>query len=166
MYEEGIIFQKDIEKQMKQKEKEQKKQIREFYRLRYETASKSLKETESDKISISKIALELLEELGFNIKQSGTIYLADIIEELYHERKIYDKDNSYFDLNDRKNNHYVFVKEYYECGLKTLSERIDESISTSYVSDMPINNILYGVTNDIIDQYNRNGEVKKYQITK
>ena len=166
MFEEGIMFQKEIEKQLKQKEKERQKQIREFYHLRYETASNSLKETESKRISICNIALELLEELGFDIKQSGTIYLADIIEELYHERRMYDKENPYFDLNDRKNNHYVFVKDYYECGLSTLLERIDESISTSYVSDMPINNILYGVTNDIIDQYDRNGPIKKYQITK
>lgn len=128
---------------------------REFYKKRYEEAKKSIEETDNLKLSISLVALDLLEELGFDRMAKGTDYLAEIIEILYHERKIFDGNNSFFDFNDKRNNHYSFANEYFECGLKNLHKAIEEEIAKSYVSDSSMNDIVYNVANDLISQYDR-----------
>ena len=61
-------------------------------------------------------------------------------------------------INDKRNNNYFFVKEYYECGLKHLHQEITKEVSKSYVSDNTLNDIIYGVTNDVISQYDRCGK--------
>lgn len=137
----------------KQREKE-----REFHEKRCEEMMKSMAETEKVKLSISTIALDLLEELGLNRKNLGTIYLADVIEILYHERKVFDGENKFFDFNDKRNNNYSFANEYHECGLKHLVHEIEKEVSKSYVSDNSLNDVIYGVTNDVISQYDRCGK--------
>ena len=145
----------------KQREKE-----REFHEKRCEETEKSIAETAKNKLNISLIALDLLEELGFERKALGTIYLADVIETLYHERKVFDSENKFFDFNDKRNNNYFFVKEYYECGLKHLHQEITKEVSKSYVSDNTLNDIIYGVTNDVINQYDRCGKQLIFTLTK
>lgn len=137
----------------KQREKE-----REFHEKRYEETKKSIAETEKNKLNISLIALDLLEELGFERKTLGTVYLADVIEILYHERKVFDRENKFFDFDDKRNNNYLFANEYHECGLKNLLQEIYKEISKSYVSNNTLNDIIYGVTNDLISQYDRCGK--------
>lgn len=152
MFEEGILFQKDIEKQLKLKEKERRKQAALFHKRRYEAAFKSIKESEATGISIGNLTLDLLEELGFDRSEMGTLYLADVIETLYHERKVFEEDNDFFDFNNKRNNHYIFTNDYYECGLGVLHQRMEDSKQKSYMSDESFNSIVYGVTNDIISQ--------------
>lgn len=131
---------------------------REFYEKRYEESKKSIAETDKNKLSISLVVLDLLEELGFERTASGTEYLADVIETLYHERKIFDGENKFFDFDDKNNNHYSFANEYYECGLINLKRQIAEEVAKSYVSDSSLNDIIYGVANDVISQYDRCGK--------
>lgn len=133
----------------------QREMIREFHKKRYEETKKSIAETDKMKLSISLVALDLLEELGFDRTASGTEYLADIIEILYHERKVFDGKNRFFDFNDKSNSHYSFANEYHECGLINLQRRITEAVAKSYVSDSSLNDIIYAVANDIISQYDR-----------
>jgi len=144
----------------------QREKIREFHKKRYEETIKSFAETDKNKISISSVALDLLEELGFDRNALGTEYLADVIETLYHERKVFDGENSFFDFNDKDNAHFSFSNEYYECGLKKLKRNIKEEVSKSYVSDSSLNDIIYGVTNDVINQYDRCGKQLIFTLTK
>ena len=141
-----------------QKIHQQREVERMFYQRRYEESKKSMEETDKIKLSINNIALDLLEELGFERIASGTLYLADVIETLYHERKVYNGENKFFDFNDKNNNHYSFTNEYYECGLKNLHEQINEAIKKSYVSDSSLNDIIYSIANDVISQYDRCGK--------
>lgn len=136
----------------------QREIVREFHKKRYEETKKSIAETDKSKLSISLVVLDLLEELGFDRTTSGTEYLADVIETLYHERKVFDGENRFFDFNDKSNAHYSFTNEYYECGLKNLQRKIDEEVEKSYVSDSSLNDIIYGVANDVISQYDRCGK--------
>lgn len=136
---------------------------REFHKKRYEETKKLIAETDKSKLSISLVVLDLLEELGFDRTTSGTEYLADVIETLYHERKVFDGENRFFDFNDKNNAHYSFTNEYYECGLINLQREIDEEVAKSYVSNNSLNDIIYGVANDMISQYDRCG--KKLVLT-
>lgn len=128
-----------------------------FQSKRYDETIKSIKETDEIKLNIKSIVLDLLEELGFDRQKSGTLYLADMIESLYHERKAFDGENKFFDFNDPNNAHYGFTNEYYECGLVSLKKDINAEIEKSYVSDSSLNDIVYGVANDVISQYDRGG---------
>lgn len=159
MFEEAIEFHKKSENFMRQvekeKQKEKEKKSREFHQQRNIATIRSIKETDAIKLSISAIAKDLLEELGFDRKASGTEYLADVIESLYHERKVFDENNEFFDFNNLRNNHYSFSNEYYECGLIHLVNCIQEELSKSYVNEQSLNDVIYDVTNDIISQYDR-----------
>ena len=139
---------------------------REFHNKRYEETKKSIAETDRIKLSISLVVLDLLEELGFNRMASGTQYLADVIETLYHERKVFDGKNEFFNFNDRSNNHYSFTNEYYECGLINLQNNIDKEVAKSYVSDESLNQIIYGIVNDVISQYDRCSKQLVLALTK
>lgn len=136
----------------------QREMVREFHERRYEATKKSIAETDKNKLSISSVVLDLLEELGFDRTTSGSKYLADVIETLYHERKVFDGENRFFDFNDKSNAHYSFTNEYYECGLKNLQRNIDEEVAKSYVSNSSLNDIIYGIANDVISQYDRCGK--------
>ena len=127
----------------------------EFHKRRYEETKKSIAETDKIKLSISDIALDLLEELGFERKSHGAEYLADVIETLYHERKVFDGENKFFDFNDKSNNRYLFTNDYYECSLKHIQQNIELEISKSYVSNNTLNEIIYSVANDLISQYDK-----------
>lgn len=135
----------------------QRESVRNFHSRRYDETMKSIKETDESKLSISSVILDLLEELGFERKTSGTRYLAEVIESLYHERKAFDGENKFFDFNDPDNDHYSFANEYYECGLIHLKKEINKEVAKSYVSDNSLNDIVYGVVNDVISQYDRCG---------
>lgn len=159
MFEEAIKFEKQSRKQMKrleaERQREERRKAHEFSMSRYNATVESTKETDAIKLSISNIALDLLEELGFDRQASGTKYLADVIESLYHERRVFDGDNEFFDFNDLNNSHYHFANEYYECGLKYLVKCIQEEFEKSYMSEQSLNDVVYDVTNDIIGQYDR-----------
>lgn len=147
------------EKFLKQQEiHRQREMVIKFHKNRQEETKKSIVETDKIKLSISLVVLDLLEELGFDRATSGTKYLADVIETLYHERKVFDGENKFFDFNDRSNNHYSFTNEYYECGLINLQREIDENVAKSYVNGSSLNDIIYGVVNDVISQYDRCGK--------
>ena len=145
------------DKFMKREIKRQKKIEREFHKRRFQETEKSIAETDGMRLSISSVVLDLLEELGFERKAPGTEYLSDVIETLYHERKVFDGENKFFDFNDRSNNHYIFSNDFYECGLKYLQKCIDEEVEKSYVSELTLNDIIYSVVNDVISQYDRCG---------
>ncbi len=134
-----------------------------FYKKRYEEEKKSIRNCDNSKIAIGQVALDLLEGLGFERENRGTIFLSSIIENLYHERKIFNQDNKFFDFNDRNNNHYIFLKEYYECSLVVILKAIREEIAKSFLSDKSLNDIIYSVTNDIISQYDRCQEQLIYE---
>ena len=130
----------------------------EFHKKRVEETKKSMIETQENKLNINLSILNLLSELGFDITTSGTKYLANVIETLYYERKLFDAENEFFDFNDRNNNHYSFTNEYYECGLINLQRRIDEEVEKSNVSNNSLNDIIYGVANNVISQYDEAGK--------
>ncbi len=142
----------------------QRKMERDFHKRRCEETKKSIDETKKEKINIRTIIFDLLEELGFDRKALGTKYLEDVIETLYHERKVFDENNNFFNLNDRRNNHYSFTKEYYECSLNNIRENIDEEVSKSYVNESSLNDIVYSVVNDVICQYDKFGKILVYNI--
>lgn len=136
----------------------QRETEREFHSRRYDETMKSIKETDKRKLSINSVILDLLEELGFERKSSGTKYLTEVIESLYHERKVFDGEKTFFDFNNPNNAHYGFANEYYECGLIRLKKEINKEIAKSYVSDSSLNDIVYAVVNDVISQYDRCGK--------
>lgn len=170
MFEEAIKFEKQTRKQIKRQEAEKRreeiKKANEFSKERVNATMESLRETDSIKLSISDIALDLLEELGFERNAEGTEYLADVIESLYHERKVFDSNNDFFDFNDLNNNHYHFSNEYYECGLKYLVSCIQEELEKSYMNEQSLNDVIYDVTNDIISQFDRCGKKLVYTANK
>lgn len=144
---------------LKNQEIHKQRELERMFQLkRYDETMKSIKETDEIKLNIESIVLDLLEELGFDRQKSGTLYLADMIESLYHERKAFDGENKFFDFNDPNNAHYGFTNEYYECGLVSLKKDINDEIEKSYVSDSSLNDIVYAVANDVISQYDRCGK--------
>lgn len=134
--------------------------VGQYFKKRYETECHSIKEKENQGIYIDNMALDLLEERGFDRKQKGTIYLSDIVATLYHEREAYQEDDPFvlYNFDNPNNNHYDWVNEYYECGRIHLLEEIDKSIASSYLFDKKKNEIIYEVANDIISQYDRPGK--------
>ena len=123
---------------------------------------KDIREHEAKGINVSPLVLDLLEELGFDRNDRGTKYLEFVISELYHERKAFDDKHEFFDFNDENNNHYWFVNEYYEAGMKLIRKRIKASVKASYVNDKSMNEIVYGVTNDVISQVARDTKQLKF----
>ena len=111
--------------------------VGQYFKKRYETECHSIKEKENQGIYIDNMALDLLEERGFDRKQKGTIYLSDIVATLYHEREAYQEDDPFvlYDFDNPNNTHYDWVNEYYECGRIHLLEEIDKSIASSYLFD-------------------------------
>ena len=145
---------------------EQKIKSIEFHRKRFEETKKSIAETKELKININTIVLDLLEELGFDRTAAGTDYLADLIETLYYERRVFDGTNEFFDFDDKKNNHYVFTKDACECSVSTIQSGISEELAKSYASDSSLNEIIYGIVNDVISQYDKSGKALVLSLTK
>lgn len=120
----------------------------------------SMKEYYEKKINIESIALDLLEELGFDRKDIGSLYLASVIEELFHERKGFVDGNEEFNFDSKNNNHYWHLTEYYEGGFISISNDIRVAKEKSYVKDLSMNEIVYSIVNDIINMVDRD-ECKK-----
>ncbi len=101
---------------------------------------------------ISSIAYNKLRELGFN-NTLGTLYLADMIEDLYSERLLLRTigENEYFDLSFRDNIHYKYIYDRYRINDPYFYRgAIAIAISRSKSDCKNINEIAYGVLNDIL----------------
>lgn len=106
-------------------------------------------------INISLLALNNLGEIGFNKKSFSTIALADLIEEVYHERSKID-DSDYFDLSNPENIHYKHLADRFMIGNKDIFRGlIASAIGTSNCENKNINDIVFGVTENIVNQLNQ-----------
>jgi hypothetical protein len=84
----------------------------------------------------------------YNKKWAKKCYKS-LLNEKYHFKIHYYKELEYtvpyaiqahcilfFDFNDKRNNNYSFVKEYYECGLKHLVHEIEKEVSKSVIEKL------------------------------
>ena len=124
----------------------------------------SLKRDEKEKINISvslrakerekntNISLKALIELknvGFNIESIGTLFLANIIEDLYCERTMFDSSN-YFDLSRYDNAHYKYVLDRYQVNdINFYRGEIAKSIANSKCESKNINDIAFQVVKNL-----------------
>ena len=169
---------KELEKIMSKEELEKRKKYyliqldkiikKKSFCDRYLEYCKSLKcEVEKDN-DIYEIALDLFEERGFSREEFGTRCFATLAEYLYHERNHYqrNKEDKIYNLNDEMNNHYFFLTQDFETeyGKIYIVESIKKSKENSYVKDKSINEIVYEVTNDIINQYDIISKQVKYEL--
>lgn len=140
---------------------------RKYLIKRFEARKESIEELNSRKIYIASVALNVLTELGFDETKKGTIYLADLVEDLYLERKVYNNQDEYFNLDNKTNNHYHYLTEIYECGFKKIHERINEELSRISIDGgiYSINELIYSIADNLIDQYDQS-ENKTYFIRK
>ena len=73
---------------------------------------KAIQLSKDKKINVSKEAVRVINNAGFNPTLDGSIYLSQIIYQLYHERflleKYYKRDayNDYWNFNNPDNEHY------------------------------------------------------------
>jgi len=113
--------------------------------------SVSLRAKEREKDSnISLEALIELKNVGFNTEYAGTLFLANIIEDLYYERVMFDG-SIYFDLSRFDNDHYKYVFDRYQVNdIDFYRGEIAKSIATSKYESKNINDIAYTVVDKII----------------
>jgi len=115
--------------------------------------SRSLRASQKDKedTDISYVALEKLRELGFT-NTLGTLYLANIIEDLYSEELLLKSLGmcDYFDLSLHDNVHYKYLVERYRINdEKYYRGAIAIAIAKSKYESKNINDIAYGVLDSI-----------------
>lgn len=150
---------------IKERNQLEREQQATFYKKRWTAYCDSVLDFQERGIDITSTILDLLEELGFDRKSLGAKYLEDVISTLFYERKVFEEDNKFFDFNDKKNNHYIFTREDFDCGgVNYLLENIAKAVNQSYVSDSSLNEIIYGVTNDVISQYAKTEQPLVYQL--
>ena len=102
--------------------------------------------------NISSIAYNKLREMGFN-NTLGTLYLADMIEDLYSERLLLRTigENEYFDLSFRDNIHYKYIYDRYRINDPYFYRgAIAIAISRAKCECKNINEIAYGVLDGIL----------------
>lgn len=122
--------------------------------------NESIEEEKNNNTNISLIALEKLEELGFK-KDIGTILFAGLIEDLYHERRVFDS-SDYFDLSKPNNPHYKYLVNRTKVGNEdNFKALIARSIGTSSCETKNINEIAYKVTNEICKKLDKRLILKK-----
>ncbi|MBR3117148.1 MAG: hypothetical protein IKF36_04665 [Bacilli bacterium] len=110
--------------------------------------NESIQEEKNKKTNISLVALEKLEEIGFQ-KDIGTLLFAGLIEDLYHERKVFNS-SEYFDLSKPDNPHYKYLVDKFKIGdEKRYKALIALSIGTSNCDTKNINEIAYSITDKI-----------------
>lgn len=126
------------------------------------TTLKELKENSDDNsINISFLALKKLEELGFKKESFSTEVLANMIENIYHERSMFDE-SSYFDLSLPDNPHYKYLADKYMIGNeKVFRGLIAGAIGSSNCETKNINDLVFGVTNSIIKEIDKDTSKKK-----
>lgn len=127
---------------------EQGQDKKDFYlTARYE----SIEKEKNKNTNISLIAFKKLEEIGFK-NDIGTLLFSGLIEDLYHERKVFDS-SDYFDLSKPDNPHYKYLVEKLKIGDENkFKALIALSIGTSDCEVKNINEIAYSITNDIIKE--------------
>ena len=112
-------------------------------------------------IDISLIALNKLGDLGFNIESFATILIANMIEDLYYERNIYDG-SSYFDYSMPGNKHYDYLISRYKIGNEKLYKAlIAREIGITDIEPKNINYIILKVTNEIIKKFDKKSKILK-----
>ena len=110
--------------------------------------NESIEQEKNKNTNISLIALEKLEEIGFN-KDLGTVLFAGLIEDLYHERKVFNS-SDYFDLSKPDNPHYKYLVDKFKIGdEKRFKAFIALSIGTFNCETKNINEIAYSITKEI-----------------
>lgn len=106
---------------------------------------------ENGDTNISLVALEKLRELGFT-STIGTLYLANIIEDLYSEEILIKSLGmcDYFDLSLHDNIHYRYLYERYNINDENYYRgAIAIAIAKSTCETKNINEIVYGVLDRI-----------------
>lgn len=125
------------------------------YRVEYVHKQKRLAKEKG--LDIYQSALERLYDDGFKIEQDGSIYIAKLIEDLYHERELlkkYSKRPSYlgyWDLKDIHNPHYYPLGDARE-----IQEEMRKSIISSSCeqNDADINELIYDLSDREIIKHN------------
>ena len=115
--------------------------------------SRSLRAIQRDKedTDISFVALEKLRELGFT-NTLGTLYLANIVEDIYSEELLLDTLGmcDYFNLGLHDNIHYKYLVERYRINdEKYYRGAIAIAIARSKCDSKNINDIAFGVLDSI-----------------
>ena len=140
------------------------------YKKNYEEYLEKVKQDEKEKRNISvslrakekekdtNISLDALKELknvGFDPNNVGTLFLANIIEDLYCERILFDS-SSYFDLSNYDNIHYKYVLDRYQVNDENFYRgEIAKSIATSKFESKNINDIVYFMVEKLSKKYNK-----------
>lgn len=108
-----------------------------------------LREKEKD-TDIGLKALIELKNVGFNANYVGTLFLANIIEDLYCERVMFDA-SAYFDLSRFDNIHYKYVLDRYQVNdIDFYRGEIAKSIATSNCESKNINDIAYLLVDKLV----------------
>lgn len=112
--------------------------------LEIETAKAISKKECSDKnINVSFIVLNELRSIGFK-NDLSTVFLSKLIEDLYHERKVFDG-SDYYDLKNKDNTHYLNLVDQLIIGNQEFYKiMIDGAIKESECETKDINEIVYG----------------------
>ncbi len=149
--EDAINYYKKLERESILKFQEKAKQ---FNDNRFSSKQETIKNEIEHNINVSELIFDLLEELGFDRNQKGTIYLNYVILSFYRERKAFDNTNNFFDFNQKNNSYYFVAKDYFRCSIYVLLKEIKSEIIKSYVTDSSMNEIIYWIINDLIVQLN------------
>ena len=145
-------------------------EIKDFYLLKQIMVNRSIHEIEEQGINVFSFAICLLKKYGFSLSNCGTYYIADVIEQIYYERKIFDEKLEYFNLDIYDNEHYINVCDKYECNLESLHLLIGCVHYYSRLRENSMNTLVYGIVKIISEQYDKEEDIivkgpgKKYRI--
>ncbi len=124
-----------------------------------EEKSISKKQCEEKGINVSLFALEELEKNGFN-KDISTYVLSKLVEDLYHERKVFSSED-YFDLSKSDNKHYSNLVDYFKVGDEQLYRAlVAKSIGDSKYETKNVNDIVYGTVKNVSKMINNKPTIK------
>ena len=134
------------------------KRKKEFERM---ASSREVRTNKDDSVDIGLLALGNLEKMGFDKEKFSTIVLANLVEDIFHERSNFDS-SEYFDLSAPNNLHYKYMLERYPIGDPEFFRGIVAwGIGTSECEAKNVNDVVYGVTNEIIKIVDKKAKLLK-----
>lgn len=115
-------------------------------------------ETFNAGVNIQYEALQILECLGFDIDKKGTKFLAELIDNVYHERYgSYNDDFYNFDITN--NPHFINIAEHHGCDVKTVRRSINSSIRDISLSNGSYTSLVLNIAENLINVYSQNKNI-------
>jgi len=118
----------------------------------------AIKETFNAGVDIQHDALQILECLGFDIDKKGTKFLAELVDNVYHERYgSYNDDFYNFDITS--NPHFIDIAEHHGYDVKTVRRLINSSIRDISVSNGSYTSLVLNIAENLINVYSQNKNI-------